>query len=168
MNSDRSNLIRFGVFEVDLAAGELRRNGVRVKLQEQPFQVLATLLEKPGGIVTKEGLQERIWKEDTFVDFDRSLATAVNKIRQALGDSATRPRFIETVPRRGYRFLGEVSTGEADERRASGCLRATTPANGHNRNGDSRRSRLRERLPDGLFGVGAPASRRLAGRSRCG
>jgi Tol biopolymer transport system component/DNA-binding winged helix-turn-helix (wHTH) protein len=100
--------IRFGIFEVDLVVGELRRNGTRVKLQEQPFQVLAALLERPGEIVSKEELQERIWKEDTFVDFDRSLATAVNKVRQALGDSATRPRFVETVPRRGYRFLREI------------------------------------------------------------
>ncbi len=98
--------VRFGIFEVDLTEGVLRRKGERVKLQEQPFQVLAALLETPGRIVTKEQLQERIWKDDTFVDFDRSLATAVNKIRQALGDSASHPRYIETVPRRGYRFVG--------------------------------------------------------------
>ncbi len=98
--------IPFGIFEVDLASGELRRNGVRVHLQEQPFQVLAALLESPGEIVTKQELQERLWKDDTFVDFDRSLATAINKVRQALGDSATSPRFIETVPKRGYRFIG--------------------------------------------------------------
>ena len=97
--------VRFGIFEVDLTEGELRRKGERVKLQEQPFQVLAALLETPGRIVTKEQLQERIWKDDTFVDFDRSLATAINKIRQALGDSASHPRYVETVPRRGYRFL---------------------------------------------------------------
>ena len=103
---------RFGVFEVDLAAGELRRNGVRVKLQDQPFQVLAALLEKPGEVVTKEELQERIWRDDTFVDFDRSLATAVNKVRQALGDSATNSRFVETVPKRGYRFL-DAAAGKA-------------------------------------------------------
>ena len=103
--SDRQPL-RFGTFEVNLDTGDLRRNGAKVRLQEQPFQVLAALLEKPGEIVTKEELQERIWKDDTFVDFDRSLATAINKVRQALGDSATRPRFIETVPKRGYRFVG--------------------------------------------------------------
>ncbi len=100
------NITRFGVFEADLEAGELRRNGVKVRLQEQPFQVLAALLEKPGDIVTKEELQRRIWNGDTFVDFDRSLATAVNKVRHALGDSATRPRFVETVPKKGYRFIG--------------------------------------------------------------
>ena len=98
--------IRFGIFEVNLETGEVHRNGTKVRLQEQPFQVLAALLEKPGAIVTKEELQERIWKDDTFVDFDRSLATAINKVRQALGDSATRPRFIETVSKRGYRFIG--------------------------------------------------------------
>ncbi len=103
---DDPRIVRFGVFEADLAAGALRRNGARVKLQEQPFQVLAALLEKPGEIVAKDELQRRIWNGDTFVDFDRSLATAVNKIRQALGDSATRPRFVETVPKKGYRFIG--------------------------------------------------------------
>lgn len=100
--------IRFGIFEVNLETGEVRRSGVKVRMQEQPFQVLAALLEKPGEIVTKEELQERIWKDDTYVDFDRSLATAINKVRQALGDSAVRPRFIETVAKRGYRFLGGI------------------------------------------------------------
>ncbi len=113
--------VRFGIFEVDLAAGELRRSGTRVKLQEQPFQVLAALLERPGEIVSKEELQGRIWKEDTFVDFDRSLATAVNKVRQALGDSASNSRFVETVPRRGYRFLAEVSDTSS---RTQGSTRA--------------------------------------------
>ena len=112
----RGGPIRFGVFELDLAAAELRRNGARVKLQEQPFQVLAALLERPREIVTKEELQERIWKDDTFVDFDRSLATAVNKVRQALGDSATNSRFVETVPRRGYRFIYPLEgVGEASQ-----------------------------------------------------
>jgi Tol biopolymer transport system component/DNA-binding winged helix-turn-helix (wHTH) protein len=101
------------VFEVDFVAGELRRNGARVSLQEQPFQVLAALLEKPGQIVFKEELRQRIWTGDTFVDFDRSLATAVNKVRQALGDSATRPRFVETVPKKGYRFVGGTENGHA-------------------------------------------------------
>ena len=105
--------IRFGVFEVNLDTGEVRRAGVKVRLQEQPFQVLAALLEKPGEVITKEELQERIWKDDTFVDFDRSLATAINKVRQALGDSATRPHFIETVAKRGYRFIG-TPTGISD------------------------------------------------------
>ncbi len=108
---------RFGVFEADLTAGELRRNGARVKLQEQPFQVLAALLEKPGDIVTKEELQRSIWNGDTFVDFDRSLATDISKIRHALGDSATRPRFIETVPKKGYRFIGLGGAPEVQDPR---------------------------------------------------
>ena len=104
--SDQPGILRFGVFEVHLAAGEVRKNGSRVKLQGQPFQLLVTLLKRPGEIVTREELKEKLWAGDTFVDFDHSLSTAVNKIREALGDSASSPRFIETVPRRGYRFIG--------------------------------------------------------------
>jgi len=100
--------LRFGVFEVDLRAGELRKHGLRVRLQEQPFQVLAMLLEYPGELVTREDLQKRLWPADTFVDFDHGLNKAINKIREALGDSAESPRFVETVSRRGYRFLAEV------------------------------------------------------------
>jgi Tol biopolymer transport system component/DNA-binding winged helix-turn-helix (wHTH) protein len=105
---ESSGIVRFGVFEVDLEAGELRRNGTQVKLQEQPFQLLALLLERAGDIYSREDLRQRLWQEDTFVDFDRSLNTAVNKIRDALGDSAENPRFIQTVPRRGYRFICPV------------------------------------------------------------
>ena len=101
---------RFGVFELDLKAGELRRNGMKIKLQDQPFQVLAQLLEKPGDIVTREDLRKRLWPADTFVDFDHSLNAAVKRLRDALGDSAENPRFVETVARRGYRFLAPVST----------------------------------------------------------
>ncbi len=105
-------ILRFGVFEVHLAAGELRKNGSRVKLQEQPFQLLVTLLKRPGEIVTREELKEKLWAGDTFVDFDHGLSTAVNKIREALGDSATSPRFIETVPRKGYRFVGGTAMAQ--------------------------------------------------------
>jgi TolB-like protein/DNA-binding winged helix-turn-helix (wHTH) protein/Flp pilus assembly protein TadD len=109
--------LRFGVFEVDLRAGELRKHGLRVRLQEQPFQVLAMLLERAGQVVTREALQKKLWPADTFVDFDHGLNKAVNKIRDALGDSAESPRFVETVARRGYRFLAEVkSTDEASLR----------------------------------------------------
>lgn len=94
---DGPRRIRFGVFEADLAAGELRRNGVRGKLQDQPFQVLAALLEKPGEVVTKEELQERIWKDDTYVDFDRSLATAVNN--SSLEDTLGTGSRLEALPR---------------------------------------------------------------------
>ena len=109
--SDSSNerrLLRFGVFEVDPGAGELRKNGARIRLQEQPFQVLVALLENSGQVVTRDYLREKIWPADTFVDFDHSLNTAVNKIRESLGDSASSPRFVETLARRGYRFIAPV------------------------------------------------------------
>ena len=105
--------LRFGVFELDLRAGELRKHGLRVRLQEQPFQVLATLLEHPGEVVTREELQRKLWPADTFVDFDHGLNKTINKIREALGDSAESPRFVETVSRRGYRFLAEVRAADA-------------------------------------------------------
>jgi TolB-like protein/DNA-binding winged helix-turn-helix (wHTH) protein/Flp pilus assembly protein TadD len=106
--TDPPRPVRFGVFEVDLEAGELRRQGVKVRLQDQPFQVLAILLEKPGGVVTREELQKRLWSDDTFVDFETGLNTAIKKIREALGDSADNPRFVETLHRRGYRFIAPV------------------------------------------------------------
>lgn len=102
-------LVRFGAFEAELRTGELRKHGLKLKFSGQPFQVLAILLERPGDVVTREELQRRIWP-DTFVDVERSLNTAVNKIREILGDSAETPRFVETLPRRGYRFIGEVET----------------------------------------------------------
>jgi cholera toxin transcriptional activator len=107
--SSEPKLLRFGVFEVDLTAGELRKSGARLRLQEQPFQVLAALLENAGRVVTREELRQKIWPADTFVDFDHSLNTAVNKIREALGDSASSPRFVETLARRGYRFIAPVN-----------------------------------------------------------
>src|SRR5205814_2938649 len=100
--------IRFGIFEVDLQAGELRKQGYKVKLQEQPFQLLVMLLERPGESVTREELQKKLWPADTFVDFERCLNRAINKLREALGDDADSPRFIETLPRRGYRFVTPV------------------------------------------------------------
>jgi TolB-like protein/DNA-binding winged helix-turn-helix (wHTH) protein/Flp pilus assembly protein TadD len=105
--------LRFGVFELDLRAGELRKYGMRVRLQEQPFQVLAMLLARHGEVVSREELQKKLWPADTFVDFDHGLNKAVNKIRDALGDSAESPRFVETVARRGYRFLAEVTVADA-------------------------------------------------------
>lgn len=100
-------IIRFGIFEVDLQAGELRKQGLRVKLQEKPFQVLSMLLERPGVVITREELQQRLWP-DVTVDFEHSLGTAINKLRDALGDSADNPRFVETRPGRGYRFIYPV------------------------------------------------------------
>jgi len=101
--------IRFGVYEVDLRAGELHKHGVKVRLQEQPFQVLQILLEHPGEIVTREDLRQRIWPSDTFVDFDGGVNNAVKRLREALGDSAESPRYVETIPRKGYRFIGPVN-----------------------------------------------------------
>jgi DNA-binding winged helix-turn-helix (wHTH) protein/WD40 repeat protein len=103
----RPRLVRFGAFEADVRTGELRKDGVKLKFSGQPFQVLAILLEHPGDVVTREELQKRLWP-DTFVDVERNLNTAVNKIREVLGDSAESPRFVETLPRRGYRFIGEL------------------------------------------------------------
>jgi len=100
---------RFGLFTLDASAGLLTRNGLRVKLQEQPFQLLVLLLEKPGEVVTREEIRRRLWESDTFVDFDKSLGVDVLKVREALGDSAANPRFLETLPRRGYRFIAPVS-----------------------------------------------------------
>jgi TolB-like protein/DNA-binding winged helix-turn-helix (wHTH) protein/Tfp pilus assembly protein PilF len=100
--------IRFGIFEVDLQAGELRRRGLKVQLQQQPFQILAMLLECPGEVVTREEIQKRLWPTDTFVDFDRGLNRATNRLRESIGDEAGNPRFIETLPRRGYRFIGQI------------------------------------------------------------
>ena len=100
--------LSFGVFDVDLRSGELRKHGLRIRLQQQPFQVLAMLLERAGEVVSREELQQQLWPENTFVDFDHGLNKAINKIRDALGDSADAPRFVETVARRGYRFLADV------------------------------------------------------------
>src|ERR1700743_2814393 len=106
----RSLSLEFGVFEADLRTGELTRLGRRVRLQDQPFQLLAMLLEKPGVLVTREELHLKLWPETT-VDFDHGLNKAISKIREALGDSAESPRFIETVARRGYKFVSEVKGG---------------------------------------------------------
>jgi TolB-like protein/DNA-binding winged helix-turn-helix (wHTH) protein/Tfp pilus assembly protein PilF len=116
---------RFSVFEVDLRAGELRKHGLKIRIQEQPFQVLAMLVEHPGEVVTRDELQKKLWPADTFVDFDHGLNKAINKIREALNDSAESPRFVETVARRGYRFLAEVKV--ADAATARGPERATPP-----------------------------------------
>src|SRR5262249_37348649 len=108
-----SQVIRVATFEVDLEAQELRKGGLRLKLSGQPFQVLAILLEKPGAVVTREELQKRLWP-DTFVDVDHNLNTATNKIREALGDSSENPRFVETLPRRGYRFIAPITVKGTD------------------------------------------------------
>ncbi len=117
--------IRFGVFEVDTRSGELRRQGSKVKLQQQPFEVLVLLLEHPGEVVTREELTKRLWPGDTFVDFDRGLNKAINRLREALRDDAERPRFIETLPQRGYRFIARVEGAEVG---ASHQARAQRPS----------------------------------------
>ena len=109
LEPNSSTRFRFGVFEADLPAGELRKKGVRVKLQDQPFQLLSLLLQRPGEVITREELRSQLWTSDTFVDFDNGLNASINKLREALGDSADNPRFIETLPRRGYRFIAPVS-----------------------------------------------------------
>ena len=113
MASERTKVARFGLFEIDLASGELRKEGTRVRLQEQPFRVLAMLLERPGEMITREEMRTRLWPGDTFVDFDHGLNTAVNKLREALGDAAANPRFVQTVARRGYRFIAPVQQNGA-------------------------------------------------------
>jgi len=106
---------KFGGFVADVRAAELYRRGKKIKVQHQPMQVLLALLERPGDVVTRDELRERIWSADTFVDFEHSLNTAIKKLRQALGDRATKSKYIETLPRRGYRFLAEVETSETPQ-----------------------------------------------------
>ena len=120
----------FGVFELDLRAAELRKHGVRIKLQEQPFQILSLMLDHPGEVVTRDELRQKLWPVHTFVDFDRSLNKAMTKLRAALGDSADSPRYVETIPRHGYRFLVPVHVHHYDAAR-------TTPAQDHS--GEDRR-----------------------------
>jgi DNA-binding winged helix-turn-helix (wHTH) protein/tetratricopeptide (TPR) repeat protein len=121
-------ILRFGVFVVDLRAGELQKQGVRIKLQEQPFHVLTVLLQRPGEVVSREELRNQNWPADTFVDFDNSLNTAINKLREALGDSADNPRFIETLTRRGYRFIAPVTCVDGTTRGISTGGKAAGPA----------------------------------------
>ena len=121
------NAIRFGLFEADLSAGELRKRGRKIPLQDQPFRVLTLLLQRPGELVSREEFQKALWPGDTFVEFDEGLNKAIQKLRQALDDSSDNPRFIETLPRKGYRFIASV------DRTASGAGAAQaqpTPVDG--------------------------------------
>jgi DNA-binding winged helix-turn-helix (wHTH) protein len=117
-------MVRFDVYEVDLRAEELYKAGRKIKLQVQPFHILAILLEQPGQVITREELRNRLWPADTFVDFDHSLNTAIKKLRQALGDDKKKPRFVETLPKRGYRFIGTVKQPAA-QRAATAAATAT-------------------------------------------
>jgi TolB-like protein/DNA-binding winged helix-turn-helix (wHTH) protein len=126
-----ARVLRFDIFELDLRAGELRKGGVRLRLQGQPLQVLATLLKRAGEVVTREELRGEIWSADTFVDFDHSLHNAIARVRDALGDSAETPRYIETLPRRGYKFIGrveEVQPVEAPQSPAESSHQTVEPA----------------------------------------
>src|SRR5664279_5675083 len=111
-----SRVFRFGAFELNEATGELRKQGIRIKLHSQPFQVLVMMLERPSELVTREEMRQRLWGDDTIVDFDHGLNTAVNKLREALGDAGAQPRHVETVSGRGYRFIAPVSVVEPASR----------------------------------------------------
>ena len=115
---------RFGVFEVDAATGELRRQGLRVKLNTQPFQVLLMLLDRPGQLLTREEISRELWPDGTFVDYEHGVNSAINRIREALGDTAASPRFLETLARRGYRFIAPVERMVAGENRSSSVTEA--------------------------------------------
>ncbi len=123
-----SHVVRFGVFELDAQSGELRRHGLKIRLPDQSFQILRTLLLRPGEVVTRKELRGVLWTSDTFVDFEVGLNSAVRKLREALDDSADNPRFVETVPRHGYRFVGPV-TGPSIGRRQQ-PRRPTAPSSG--------------------------------------
>ncbi len=119
-----SPVVRFGVFELDVRAEELRRNGLKVRLQGQPIQVLEMLLARPEGLVTREELRRKLWPESTFIDFEHGLNAAIQRLREALGDSADNPRFVETLPRRGYRFIAPV---DGDAAKVSGLQALPSP-----------------------------------------
>src|SRR6202158_5618577 len=110
------SVVRFGTYEVSFQAGELRKSGLRIRVQQQPMKLLEMLLEHPGEVVTREELRGRVWPNESFGDFDQALNIAIGTLRSALGDSAENPRFIETLPKRGYRFIADVSVLDADAR----------------------------------------------------
>jgi TolB-like protein/DNA-binding winged helix-turn-helix (wHTH) protein/Flp pilus assembly protein TadD len=112
MRTSAARILRFGSFEANVQAGELRKGGLKVRLQDQPFQILVLLLERPGELITRQEIQQKLWPADTFVDFDHGLNNAINRLREALGDSAETPRFIETLPKKGYRFIAAVTGDE--------------------------------------------------------
>ena len=135
MPSPASSVHRFGVFELDADSGELRRHGLKIRLPEQSFQILKLLLSRPGEVVTRDELQQVLWTSDTFVDFEAGLNSAVRKLRDALDDSAENARFVETLPRRGYRFIASVSspvdgTDGRCPRRAFPTVRLAPPRRG--------------------------------------
>jgi TolB-like protein/DNA-binding winged helix-turn-helix (wHTH) protein/Flp pilus assembly protein TadD len=126
MGTSTERILRFGSFEANVQAGELRKRGLKVRLQDQPFQILVMLLERPGDLVTRQEIHQKLWPVDTFVDFDHGLNNAINRLRETLGDSADTPRFIETLPRKGYRFIAQV-TGEGQLAEAENLAAVATP-----------------------------------------
>jgi DNA-binding winged helix-turn-helix (wHTH) protein len=161
-----TNLIKrrvtFGPFEADLNTGELRKSGVKLKLGGQPFDILGMLLQRPGELVTRDELQKKIWTEDTFVDFNHGLNAAVNKLRDTLGDSADEPRYIETVPRRGYRFIGSVVEPEPAQQPESVSAPArpgpSSPAPGHRETADPAPDLAAAIAPEEVFLPSTPSS----------
>jgi DNA-binding winged helix-turn-helix (wHTH) protein len=111
-----TSLVRFGTYEVSFQSGEVRKAGVRIRVQQQPLKLLEVLLERPGEVITREELRSRVWPNESFGDFDQAVNIAIAKLRSALGDAAENPRYIETLPKRGYRFIADVSFVDADGR----------------------------------------------------
>jgi TolB-like protein/DNA-binding winged helix-turn-helix (wHTH) protein/tetratricopeptide (TPR) repeat protein len=130
--------VRFGVFEVDLNAPELRKQGIKIRVQDQPYQILRTLLDRPGQVVTREELRQRIWPADTFVDFDHGLNNAIKRLREVLGDSAESPRFVETIPRRGYRFIAPVAGADVIRPSVAQVSLLAAEGQGSDRQGEGR------------------------------
>jgi TolB-like protein/DNA-binding winged helix-turn-helix (wHTH) protein/Flp pilus assembly protein TadD len=151
-NGNGNQKVRFSVFEIDVRERELRKHGLRVKLEDQPFEILLALIEKPGELVTRSELQARLWPDGIFVDFEKSLTRAVNKLRVALGDSAATPRFIDTLPRRGYRFLAPVEVGHDEPAPASP---ESAPPSAPTEPVKPRRRRLALAAAAGVFAVAA-------------
>jgi DNA-binding winged helix-turn-helix (wHTH) protein len=154
-----SHKFAFGVYEADPASGELRKNGMKVRIQEQPFQILLMLLEHPGEVITREQLRLRLWPADTFVDFDHGLNTAINKLREAVGDSASNPRFVETLARRGYRFIAPVKVIEPPSAAGSSVATGTRPVPASQP--DTSAPDASQPRPD------SPSSRAVAADARC-
>src|SRR3954468_14318258 len=158
--SGPASLFHFGVFELNLSAGELRKRGIRIKIQEQPLQILGLLIECPGEVVTREQIQKKLWDGDTFVDFDNAINSAIRKTRDALGDTSENPRFVETVARRGYRFIAPVTQHHNPAPPPAPATPATPPSAGAPNQENPPRAAAEGQ------GAGGDGVQRLAGRAR--